>query len=538
MKERHKTKAQLIDELMELRQRIAEFEVVDTERKRTEEALRRQRDELAARSAILSVTLRTTDLDELFGLILDEVLGFLGVKFGSIHLVQADRVVLRAWRGISAAFRAQVLAFPADDPPDWMRELCVVHEHLNDVEVTPEFAKGEGIQAWASIPLRLPPKDGGEGRWLGTLIVGSRRYEALKEDAVRGLQVMSDQLALAIEHTLTLRQALERLARLQTLRDIDKGIIQRMNLRDILHVVLERVPKELGADATAISLFDEEQMRPEVFVMHLPNGTFVEEEAFELAESLLHWFVERQEPVIIYDLARDPRVQVHRECIRNSKLISYLGVPLVVHDETIGILHIMTTQPRVFADEDVGFFRTMAGQTAIAIENARLYEAVKQELAERIVAEKALRESEERYRSLFDDVPVGLYRSTPEGQILDANPALVGMLGYPDHESLLAASAANLYVDAEDRRRWQALIEREGVVGDFGVQWRRRDSTVIWVRDSARAIRDASGRLLYYEGAVEDITERKRAEEALRESEEKSRVQYKGIPVPPTPGRG
>jgi PAS domain S-box-containing protein len=141
--------------------------------------------------------------------------------------------------------------------------------------------------------------------------------------------------------------------------------------------------------------------------------------------------------------------------------------------------------------------------------------SVVRDITERKRVEEALRESEERYRSLFSGVPVGLYRTTPGGQIMDANPALVQMLGYPDLDSLLEVNATDPYVNAEDRRRWQALMEREGMVPGFEAQLRRRDGTIICGRDSARAIRDGEGRVLYYQGAVEDITERKRAEEAL-----------------------
>ena len=135
---------------------------------------------------------------------------------------------------------------------------------------------------------------------------------------------------------------------------------------------------------------------------------------------------------------------------------------------------------------------------------------------ERKRAEEELRESEERYHSLFEGVPAGLYRTMVGGQILDANPALVEMLGYPDWETLLAVNVTDLYVDPEDRQRWQALIEREGVVRDFEVQWRRRGGTTIWVKDTARVVWAAEGRVLYYEGSLEDITERKRAEEEVR----------------------
>ncbi len=134
-------------------------------------------------------------------------------------------------------------------------------------------------------------------------------------------------------------------------------------------------------------------------------------------------------------------------------------------------------------------------------------------------AEEALKTSEERYRSLFDGVPVGLYRTTSEGQILDVNPALVKMLAYPDRESLLAVNSASIYVAPDVRERWQALIDRDGVVRDAEVQVRRYDGVVIWVRDTARAIRNAEPPVVYYEGAVEDITERRQAQAALIEAE-------------------
>jgi PAS domain S-box-containing protein len=129
-----------------------------------------------------------------------------------------------------------------------------------------------------------------------------------------------------------------------------------------------------------------------------------------------------------------------------------------------------------------------------------------------------LLESEERYRDLFEGMPVGLYRTTPEGQIVAANPALVEMLGYPDRRSLLAVNAADVYADSQERAQWQATMNCEGIVRDFEMQVCRRDGAVIWVEDTAHAVRDASGRVLYYEGNLEDIAERKRVEEALRES--------------------
>ncbi len=127
-------------------------------------------------------------------------------------------------------------------------------------------------------------------------------------------------------------------------------------------------------------------------------------------------------------------------------------------------------------------------------------------------------EAESRYRTLFEGIPVGLFRATPSGQVLDANPALVRMLGYPSRESLMAVSMRNLYVDPPDRERMRQRLESEGEMSDFEVCWRRYGGQLIWLRMNVRAVRDPQGRLLYNEGSVEDITERKRAREELHES--------------------
>lgn len=133
----------------------------------------------------------------------------------------------------------------------------------------------------------------------------------------------------------------------------------------------------------------------------------------------------------------------------------------------------------------------------------------------------AIREAESRYRTLFEGIPLGLYRSTADGRLLDANPALVHMLGYPDKESLLATDPETLYTDPSQRRMWRHLMAEDGVVQGFEVALRRKDGTVIWARSSDRVERDAEGRILYYEGVIENISARRWAEERLRESEQR-----------------
>ncbi|MBN1963153.1 MAG: PAS domain-containing protein, partial [Anaerolineae bacterium] len=134
--------------------------------------------------------------------------------------------------------------------------------------------------------------------------------------------------------------------------------------------------------------------------------------------------------------------------------------------------------------------------------------AVFMDITARRAAEAALRENEARYRALFEGVPVGLYRSTPDGVILDANGSMLEMLGYPDRDALLATPASDLYVDLADRERWQEQLARQGVVRAFETRLRRLDGAIIWVEDNAQAERGPNGSVHTYQGNLQNITAR------------------------------
>ncbi|HUR92351.1 MAG TPA: PAS domain S-box protein, partial [Gemmatimonadaceae bacterium] len=155
------------------------------------------------------------------------------------------------------------------------------------------------------------------------------------------------------------------------------------------------------------------------------------------------------------------------------------------------------------------------------------FSAFIRDLTDRNVAAEAVRAGEQRYRELFEDIPVGLYRSTPEGQLVDVNPTMTAMLGYPDNESLINTPAIDLYVDPADRDRWTAEMKRNGVVRNFDIRMRRRDGTLIWARETTHAKRIADGTIVLFEGAIEDISERIAAEQRLRASEAQLRQALK-----------
>jgi PAS domain S-box-containing protein len=154
-----------------------------------------------------------------------------------------------------------------------------------------------------------------------------------------------------------------------------------------------------------------------------------------------------------------------------------------------------------------------------------VFERLRRERAERIQLrrerERAIESASaeaERYQGLFDGIPVGLYSTSASGEIIEANPALLRLLGYASREESRTVNTAAIHVDPEDRRRWQALIEQEGVVRNFEVRLRRHDGVEIWALDNARAIRDESGCVVGFQGSLEDITARKQGELALRDA--------------------
>jgi PAS domain S-box-containing protein len=139
-------------------------------------------------------------------------------------------------------------------------------------------------------------------------------------------------------------------------------------------------------------------------------------------------------------------------------------------------------------------------------------------------AEEALRESEARFRSLYENAVIGLYRTTPGGRILMANQALIRMMGYSSFDDLADRNLEEEGFEPDyPRSEFRREVERKGEIQGVEAAWKRRDGSAIFVRESARVVRDEEGNVLCYEGTVEDITERHRAEQALRESERKFR---------------
>jgi PAS domain S-box-containing protein len=148
------------------------------------------------------------------------------------------------------------------------------------------------------------------------------------------------------------------------------------------------------------------------------------------------------------------------------------------------------------------------------------------DITERKRAEKALRETEEKYRSIFEKAVEGIFQTTPDGRFVAANPALARIFGFDSPAELIGTRtdiAQEHYVDPRRREEFKRSLEENGFVLDFELEAYRKDRSKIWISENVRAVRDHTGTVVYYEGTTQDITGRRHAEEALRESEERYR---------------
>ncbi len=173
----------------------------------------------------------------------------------------------------------------------------------------------------------------------------------------------------------------------------------------------------------------------------------------------------------------------------------------------------------------VDFLRNGAADYILKEHITRLPLAVKDAIEKnKIILEKEkvkldLIKSEERYRSLYENISIGLYRSTPEGKVLLANTALIKMLGYSSFKELEDLDLQKEgFARSYDRNKFIKKIERQGEVIGLESEWIKKDGTTIHIIENAKAIRDADGKTLYYDGTAENITERKNSENALRKS--------------------
>ncbi len=351
-----------------------------TERKRDEEELRRRASEFAALYETTRDLAAQLDLPTLLQTIIERAATLLAAPNGAICLyddVRGDLEIV-ASQGIEKPIGTRLeIGEGISGRVVLTREPVVVGHHhtweyrshkYDDIP----FAAGIGVPMLYS------------GRLIGTLnlieLAGSTH--TFSDADVRLLSLFAAQAASAVHNARLLAQTQERAARLAALHEIDIAITSTYDLSQRLDLLLTHTLTHLRGDLATVSLIDPAMEKLQVIAQRgIRHTNLLEETAFKIGEGAAGWVAQHNETLVLFDVQRDPRWK-SIDASEKEGIASYLGVPLQVGDKIIGVLDVMTRLPRDFSADERDFLITLAGQAAVAIENARLFDETRHRLVE------------------------------------------------------------------------------------------------------------------------------------------------------------
>ena len=351
---------------------------------------------------------------------------------------------------------------------------------LDDRFAANPYVTGDpNIRFYAGAPLTTS-----DGLTLGSLAVMDRVPRQLSAEQMAALAVLA-------------RQIVDRLQLQRRIALQDVLIAERAEAQE----ALRRSEAELNAVV--------ENSTDGVYLIDPSSGRLLRTNS--ALRALLGYTEEEARGLDIYDIVAHTRRSIDR---RMTELRTKLHLPMAERQY-------LRKDRSVVVMESTARVVHYAGGMAICV--------VAHDVTEKRVAESARQAAEANYQALFENAAEGIFQTTPEGFYLRANPALARIYGYASSEQMireLTDVARQLYVDPGRRDEFQRLMREHGRVTRFEAQVYRRDGTVIWISESARAVHTEGGLLRWYEGFVEDITDRKQLEadreRALRAAEDRA----------------
>ena len=302
-------------------------------------------------------------------------------------------------------------------------------------------------------------------------------------------------------------------------RRVFEKIAANAPLSTALEAICEVIERVMVGGFCAINLFNEEAQVLSFGVAPSLPRTFLA--AMDYAPVGIRFgscsaavYLSRQ--VTVADIDTDALWEYRREAAQHAGLRAAWSAPILASDgKVVGTFAVYQRQPALPLPRDLELMSRMTQIAGIAIE--------------RRSAEDALRESEAKFRGLFESVMEGVYRTTRDGRLLVVNPAFVQMLGYTSAEELYQVPAHSLYWYPSDRDTYVRRMESEGEVRNDEYVLRRKNGSMLVVVDNGRVVRDKQGRVTGFEGTIADITERKKAETAVFQAKERAQVTLQSI---------
>jgi diguanylate cyclase (GGDEF)-like protein/PAS domain S-box-containing protein len=314
------------------------------------------------------------------------------------------------------------------------------------------------------------------------------------------------------------RKCAERLGAAE--RSVFERIAAREPLVNVLEAIAQLIESVGAGKLCSMSLLEADGSRfVSVFAPRLPESlrTALAQAPIDIRNGSCSAAVYLGRPVQVADISKDSFWQQQREPALAAGMRAAWSSPIKAADgKILGAFGVYRAEPGLPSARCAETLAHAAQLAGIAIE--------------RLLAEEALRSSEAKYRGLFESIAEGVYQSTYSGRLLSVNPAFIAIMGYDSAEELYALpTAAELFWNPPDRAQFVRRIESEGEIRGVEFLARRRDGTQVIISESARAIRDSSGRILGYEGTITDITARKRAEQAVFAEKERAQVTLQSI---------
>ena len=298
---------------------------------------------------------------------------------------------------------------------------------------------------------------------------------------------------------------------LATMLKASEAISSTIELEPLLEILLGILMENAGAQTAALILETEGQSliaargSAEQVEYFLPLSLPVEK-AESLSLSVISWVKQTREHLVLDNAAREERF-IEDYYIRKERPKSILCAPIIHKSSLSGIIYLENNLVEgAFTPRRFEVIKHLGSQIAISLENARLHENLKRTEAE--------------YRGIFENATEGIYRTSPDGRFLSANPAMARLFGYSSPEELMASITDvghQLYVNPERRHQFLDLIRQRRPVSDFEVEFFRKDGSTFWASLHARPVYDETDALRFIDGIISDITEQKNRMEALNE---------------------
>ncbi len=368
--------------------------------------------------------------------------------------------------------------------------------------------------AWANKPLF-----DAAGSLLGILCIGTDITDRRKAEIA--LLHLNEELEIRVqERTNALQQSELQLQKQKSalIKLAKNKALNQGDLTKALQEITETASRTLEVARSSVWLYD--RTKSKMNCLDLFDRTLNQHsKGMELAEAdypVYFKALQEERAIAAFDAQKDLRTREFLEShLIPLGITSMLDTPIQIGGEIAGVLCLEHIEmPRYWTIEEQSFAVSITDSVTFAVE-AR----------ERQRAEEALRQAETKYRNIFENAILGIFQTTPDGEYLSINHALIDIYGYSSREELMGNLTdinRQLYVDSERRTKIIQLLQTNGKVSHFESQVYRQDGSIIWIAENAYTVCDIHGNLLYYEGTVEDITTRKEAEAALRLEQEKS----------------